>query len=61
MCQFLQERQFIKIKERQIIYNAFIKPYTEYGILAWGGAPKTHLNEISRNLKKGSKGNYVQE
>ena len=30
----------------------FIKPYREYGILAWGGAPRTHLNKVSRNLKK---------
>lgn len=51
--------KIIKIKERKIVYYAFIKPYTEYGILAWGGSPKTHLNKISINLKRGSKGNDV--
>ena len=46
MCKFLQE---IQLKNS---YNAFIKPFTEYGILAWGGAPRTHLNKVSRSLKK---------
>ena len=44
MCKFLQEKQL------KNLYNAFIKPFTEYGILAWGGAPTTHLNkaEVSK-------------
>lgn len=46
------ERLSIKITERQIVYNVFIKPYTEYGILALEEAPKTRLNKTSRNLKK---------
>ena len=29
-----------------------IKPFTEYGVLAWGGAPKTHLIKIERSLNK---------
>ena len=45
MLEFLQEKQL------KNLYKAFIKPYTEYGILAWGGAPRTHLNKVSRILK----------
>lgn len=39
-----------KIKERLIVYDVFIIPYTKYGILASKGAPKAHLNKRSRNL-----------
>ena len=58
MCKFLQEEQLKKL------HNAFIKPYTEYHILAWGGALKAHLNKVSRSLKKAVrvmmfKNNYV--
>ena len=28
----------------------FIKPYKEYGVLAWVGVPKTHLNKMSRSI-----------
>ena len=31
---------------------AFIKPYTEYATLAWGGAPKTHLLKNDRIMNK---------
>ena len=34
------------------LYYAFIRQYTEYGILAWGGAQKMHLNKVSRNINK---------
>ena len=46
MCDFLQE---MKLKT---LYKAFLKPFNEYGVLAWGGAPKTHLIKIERNLNK---------
>ena len=36
-------RDFLLEKILKNLYNAFIKPFTEYGVLAWGGAPKTHL------------------
>ena len=36
-------RNFLLEKILKNLYNAFIKPFTEYGVLAWGGAPKTHL------------------
>ena len=34
------------------LYNAFIKLFTEYGVLAWGGASKAHLTKIERSLNK---------
>ena len=43
---------FFKKNNLQKLYNVFIKPYTEYGILTWGGAPKTHLDKVKRSLKK---------
>ena len=46
MCDFLQEKQL------KNLCNAFIKPFTKYDVLAWGGAPKTHLIKIERSLNK---------
>ena len=46
MCDFLQENQL------ENLYNAFIKPFTEYGVLAKGVAPKIHLIKIERSLNK---------
>ena len=43
---------FLREKQLKNIYNAFIKPFTEYGVLAWGGAPKTHIVKIERSLNK---------
>ena len=43
---------FSQEKQLKDLYNAFIKPFTEYGVLAWGGAPKTHLIKIERSLNK---------
>ena len=43
---------FSQEKQLKNLYNAFIKPFTEYGVLAWGGAPKTHLIKIERSLNK---------
>ena len=34
------------------LYNAFTKPFTEYSVLAWGEAPKTHLIKIERSLNE---------
>ena len=34
------------------LYFSFIKPYTEYGNLAWGGAAKSNLSKINRSLRK---------
>ena len=46
MHDFLQEKQL------KNLYNALIKPFTKYGVLAWGGAPKTHLIKIERSFNK---------
>ena len=45
-------RKFLQEKQLKYLYYAFIRPYTDYGILAWGGAPKTHLNKVNRSIKK---------
>ena len=37
------------------IFNAFIKPYTDYGNLAWGGAAETHLTRLKRSMNKAIK------
>ena len=44
--------KYLPEKQLKNLYNAFIKPYTENGILAWGGAPTTHLNKVIRSLRK---------
>ena len=33
------------------LFNSFLKPYIEYGSLAWGGAPKTKIELINRTIK----------
>ena len=33
-------------------FNSFLKPYIEYGNLAWGGAPKTKIELINRTIKR---------
>ena len=43
---------FLQEKQQKNLYNVFIKPFTEYGVLAWGGAPKPHLIKIERSLNK---------
>ena len=34
------------------LFNSFLKPYTEYGKLAWGGVPKTKIELINRSIKR---------
>ena len=34
------------------IFNAFLKPYLEYGTLVWSGAPKTYLGKINKALNR---------
>ena len=45
-------RSFLQEKQLKNLYNTFIKPYTEYGALAWSSAPKTYLAKTERNIKK---------
>ena len=33
------------------LFNSFLKPYIEYGNLAWGGPPKTKIELINRTIK----------
>ena len=46
MRHYLQEKQLLNL------YSSFVKPYIEYGSLAWGGACKTNLNKIDKSLNK---------
>ena len=34
------------------IFNAFLKPYLEYGTLVWSGAPETNLDKINKTLNR---------
>ena len=34
------------------LFNAFVKPYVDYGSLTWGGATNTHLLKLKRTLKR---------
>ena len=34
------------------LFDSFLKPYIEYGNLAWGGAPKTKIELINRSIKR---------
>ena len=34
------------------LFNSFLKPYIEYGKLAWGGAPKSKIELINRSIKR---------
>ena len=40
MCHFLKEDAFVNL------FNAFEKPYIDYGSLTWGGATDTHLLKL---------------
>ena len=31
------------------IFNAFLKPYLEYGTLVWSEAPKTYLEKLTKH------------
>ena len=34
------------------IYNSFIKPYIEYGTLAWSAAANVHLETLNKSVKR---------
>ena len=46
MRPFLQEDTLVSLS------NAFIKPYVDYGSLAWGSTANTHLLKLKRTLNK---------
>ena len=46
MCQLLQEDTLVSL------FDAFVKPYIDYGSLIWEGATNTHLLKLMRSLNK---------
>ena len=46
MCHFLQEDTLVSL------FNAFLKPYIDYGSLTWGGTANTHFLKLKRTLNK---------
>ena len=34
------------------ICSSFLKPYIEYGTIAWGGAPNKYLDKIDKCIKR---------
>ena len=45
-------RKSVKGKALKNIFNAFLKPYVEYGTLVWSEAPKTYLEKINKTLNR---------
>ena len=45
-------RQFLQEDTLASVFNAFVKPYVDYGILTWGGTANTHLLKLNRTLNK---------
>ena len=45
LCKYVQEETM------KNLFNSFLKPYIEYGNLAWAGAPKTKIDLINRSIK----------
>ena len=44
LCKYVQEETM------KNLFISFLKPYTEYGKLAWGGTPETKIELINRNI-----------
>ena len=44
LCKYVQEETM------KNLFISFLKPYTEYGKLAWGGTPKTKIELRNRNI-----------
>lgn len=45
-------KHFLPQNIKHILYNALIRPHLEYGVLAWGGVGKSHLDGIVKLQKK---------
>ena len=45
-------RHFLQEDTLASIFNAFVKPYVDYGILTWGGTTNTNLLKLNRTLNK---------
>ena len=46
MGHFLQEETLVNL------FNAFLKPFIDYGSLTWGGTANTHLLKLKQTLNK---------
>ena len=44
-------RKYVQEETIKNLFNSFLKPYIEYGNLAWGGAPKNKIELINRSIK----------
>ena len=42
----------LEVKTLKNLYNAFIQPHINYGLILWGTADKIQTNKIALNLKK---------
>ena len=42
-------RHFLQEDTLASIFNAFVKPYVDYGILTWGGTTNTNLLGYGNN------------
>ena len=45
-------RHYLPEKTLKNLYNAFIQPHINYGLILWGTADKIQTNKIALNLKK---------
>ena len=41
-------RKYVQEETMKNLFNSFLKPYIEYGNLAWGGAPKTTMRDMDK-------------
>ena len=45
-------RKYVQENILKNLFNSFIKPYIEYGTLAWGAATNNHLGKINLSIKR---------
>ena len=45
-------RYYVQGNTLKNIYNSFIKPYIEYGTLAWSAATNVHLETLNKSVKR---------
>ena len=43
---------YVQVGTMKNLFNSFLKPYIEYGKLAWVGAPKSKIELINRSIKR---------
>ena len=52
ICILAKLHKYVQEETMKNLFNSFLKPYIEYGNLAWGGAPKTKIELINRSIKR---------